>query len=285
MSDRILELFGTPAGQPGAKWAAIVTAQECPFLRRSCIKVRKSQPEISIGTCTVEYGTANEPILICPYRLLERQQVFTDCLHLLTLHEPGNEIHLVSELAIPGGSVDYFVVSARDGKVVDFVGIELQTLDTTGTVWPERQRFLHAMGVPTDQRDRDSKKPYGMNWKMTAKTILVQLHHKIETFEHVNKRLVLIIQDRLLSYMQGEFSLAHLRAARLGDSLHIHAYALAKSSQNWRLRLDSRLSTDAAGLAKCLGLQASPQVELQEMLDMLTQKISGDTLLTIGPSA
>ncbi len=191
----------------------------------------------------------------------------------------------MSELAIPGGSVDYFVVSARDGKVVDFVGIELQTLDTTGTVWPERQRFLHAMGVPTDQRDRDSKKPYGMNWKMTAKTILVQLHHKIETFEHVNKRLVLIIQDRLLSYMQGEFSLAHLRAARLGDSLHIHAYALAKSSQNWRLRLDSRLSTDAAGLAKCLGLQASPQVELQEMLDMLTQKISGDTLLTIGPSA
>jgi len=57
-------------------------------------------------------------------------------------HEPGNELHIVSEVSIPGGSVDYFLVSAKDGKVKDFVGIELQTLDTTGTVWPERQRLL-----------------------------------------------------------------------------------------------------------------------------------------------
>ena len=27
------------------------------------------------------------------------------------------------------------------------MGIELQTLDTTGTVWPERQRLLKELGV------------------------------------------------------------------------------------------------------------------------------------------
>lgn len=32
---------------------------------------------------------------------------------------------------------------------------------------------------------------------MTAKTTLVQMHHKIQTFEHVNKRLVLVTQDGL----------------------------------------------------------------------------------------
>jgi hypothetical protein len=37
-----------------------------------------------------------------------------------------------------------------------------------------------------------------MNWKMTAKTILVQMHHKVETFEHINKKMVLVIQDVLL---------------------------------------------------------------------------------------
>lgn len=41
-----------------------------------------------------------------------------------------------------------------------------------------------------------------MNWKMTAKTILVQLHHKIDTFESISKHLVLVVQDYLLDYMK-----------------------------------------------------------------------------------
>ena len=123
---------------------------------------------------------------------LERRQIFTDCFHLLTTHDPGNELHIIPEVSVPGGSVDYFLVSSKDGKVKDFVGIELQTLDTTGTVWPERQRLLRKLGVPRKDVVEESDKPYGMNWKMTAKTILVQMHHKIQTFEHVHKKLVLV---------------------------------------------------------------------------------------------
>lgn len=151
-----------------------------------CFKVRKSQPEISIGTCTVRYGKEKKDIIICPNRLLARKQVFTDCLQLLTLHEPGNELHIVSEISVPGGSVDYFLVSARDAAVKDFVAIEFQTLDTTGTLWPDRQRLLTELGIDlNDNSESLSNKTFGMNWKMTAKTILVQLHHKIETFEHL----------------------------------------------------------------------------------------------------
>lgn len=109
-------------------------------------------------------------------------------------------------------------MSALDRKIKDFVGIELQTLDTTGTVWPERQRFLHSKGLPVPPADIQSTKAYGMNWKMTAKTILVQLNHKIQTFEHLNKHLVLVIQDRLLTYMRREFSFGHLsQQARVAD--------------------------------------------------------------------
>jgi hypothetical protein len=67
------------------------------------------------------------------------------------------------------------------------VGIELQTLDTTGTVWPTRQRFLASKGFDDIPRaELENTKTYGMNWKMTAKTILVQLHHKIQTFDTVS---------------------------------------------------------------------------------------------------
>ena len=122
MSD-VIELFGeTTLSETSSKWNTVLDRQWCPYLDRKCIKVRKSQPEISIGTCSVLYGKAKRPIVICPFRLLERGQIFTDCLHLLSLHEPGNELHLVSEVAVPGGSVDYFLASVRDGKVKGFRG-------------------------------------------------------------------------------------------------------------------------------------------------------------------
>jgi hypothetical protein len=168
------------------------------------------------------------------------------------------------------------LISARAGKVVDFVGIELQTLDTTGTVWPERQRFLKTVGVPRIDTAETSTKSYGMNWKMTAKTILLQMHHKATTFEHINKRLVLVIQDPLLRYMAGEFKFDHLRApASIGDSVHLHSYELiAATTKTLRPSLQSRLSTDADGIATCLGLQAEPRVDLAHIVASLEARIS-----------
>jgi hypothetical protein len=282
-NNAVLELFGHAATEASVKrWQTIVGKQWCPFLDRKCLKVRKSRPNISIGACSVRYGREDKPLLICPYRFLARRQVFTDCLQLLTMHQPGNELHLIPEVSIPGGHVDYFLASANGGKVRDFVGVELQTLDSTGTIWPARQRFLKEKGFKVPAREADSKKPFGVNWKMTAKTILVQLHHKIETFEHLGKHLVLVIQDHLFSYMSRQFNLEGLEPASLGRPLQIHAYRLAEDHQKHRLLMANRYSTDTDGLAACLGLQASPKIELQVILAELERKLSERTLFTIG---
>ena len=277
---KVAELFGKAAEASSVDWTQVIDAQQCPFLSKRCYKVRKSNPEISIGTCTVLYGREPEPIIICPSRLIQRGQIFTDCIHLLTSHEPGNELHLVSEVSVPGGSIDYVLVSVRDGKVRDFVGIELQTLDTTGTVWPERQRLLRTLGVARDGSGEESDKPFGMNWKMTAKTILVQMHHKVQTFEHVNRKLVLVVQDKFLAYMEGEFKFDHMsRPAAIGDSMHLHAYRMGRAADgNFNLSMVSRLSTDAAGIATCLDLQAEARIELEQIIATLQSKISSATL-------
>jgi hypothetical protein len=277
----IVELFGHSV-KGNEDWSRIVQEQQYIFLGRKCWKVRKSDPNTSIGTCTVLYGIPQEPVVICPTRLIERRQVFVDCLHLLTMHEPGNELHLVSEVAIPGGSVDYILVSARDGDVKDFVGIELQTLDTTGTVWPERQRLLRQLEVPRYDDAENSPKSYGMNWKMSEKTILVQMHHKIETFEHINKKLVLVLQDRLLTDMSRKFAFGHVHEpALLGDSMHFHAYGLeVQPDRSLRLVMHSRMSTDAAGVSVCLGLQAEARVELEQLVKAIQAKLSSATLFS-----
>jgi len=215
--------------------------------------------------------------------MIERGKIFNDCIHLLTNHEPGNDLHVVSEVTIPGGCVDYFLVSAKDGKVKDFVGIEIQTLDTTGSVWPERQRLLAELDIPREDDAENGSQTFGMNWKMTAKTILMQMHHKTQTFEHVNKKLVLVIQDKLLDYMKREFRFSHLNSpAQVGDSMHIHAYSLREGHEGYlKLRMSNRLSTDVDGVAECIGLQAEARVELIIILNILQDKISDDTLLNL----
>jgi hypothetical protein len=278
---RVRELFTFSVERDDVNWKSLLRKQQCRFSGKRCFKVRKSQASVSIGTCTVRYGADEKDVIICPHRLLERKQIFADCLHLLTSHQPGNELHLVPEVAIPGGSVDYFLVSTdASRKVRDFVGIELQTMDTTGTVWPERELALQELGLKKNVAEPE--KNFGMNWKMTAKTILVQLHHKIDTFEAINKHLVLVIQDHLLDYMKREFAFGHVSPQPLiGDSMHFHSYRLQKEDKDYKLVLDSRCSTDSAGISKLLGLKADANIGFEEIARILEGKISDSTVFSI----
>ena len=279
---RVSELFSFSVNRKDINWKEIIEQQLCPYTQKRCFKVRKSESDISIGTCTVKYGESLDDIIICPHRLLERKQIFTDCLHLLTRHIPGNELHLIPEVTIPGGSVDYFIVSTdANRKVKDFIGIELQTMDTTGTVWPERQKAVKELGLNSE--DVISNKTFGMNWKMTAKTILVQLHHKIRTFENLDRHLVLIVQEQLLNYIKKEFSFSHISPHPLiGDTMHFHSYELRTVDNQLKLFLKERYSTNSDGISKLLGLNANANVEFDEIAKILENKISEKTIFTIG---
>ena len=153
-------------------------------------------------------------------------------------------------------------------------------MDTTGTVWPERQLCLYELGLIPEEPQVD--KLFGMNWKMTAKTILVQLHHKIQTFQSLNKHLVLVVQDPLLRYIEKEFSFEHIhKNPLLGDSMHFHSYNLMELDNRYKLKLESRFSTDSEGISRLLGLKANANVELEEILSILQSKISDATLLRL----
>ena len=275
----IAELFGHPTSTSDLDWTSIVQEQHCPFLGRRCYKVRKSDPDTSIGSCSVLHGRADTPTVVCPERLVEHGHVFTDCLHLLMLHEPGNTLHVVSEIQVPGGSVDYFLVSEREDKVVDFAGVEIQALDTTGTVWPARQHFLRQVGLPV-AGEADGKARFGINWKMTAKTILMQIHHKLETFENLGKKLALVLQDVLLDYMIREFDFEGIsRQSRSGHPLHIHSYGTREEDGGAiRLHMTERRSSDSDGVAKCLALRAEARKGLGDLTKQLQNKIGQDTV-------
>ena len=76
----VVELFGNPVTAALSEWRNIVTEQRCPYIDNRCYKVRKSAPDVSIGACAVNYGRRDDLLVICPARMLERRQIFVDCL-------------------------------------------------------------------------------------------------------------------------------------------------------------------------------------------------------------
>jgi hypothetical protein len=82
--------------------------------------------------------------------------------------------------------------------------------------------------------------------------------------------------------MQKAFRFDHLAQARLGDSMHIHTYKLKQTADNaYHLDLKERFSTNADGIAQSLGLQADPNMALEQILAFLENKISENTLFML----
>ena len=94
------------------------------------------------------------------------------------------------------------------------------------------------------------------------------MHHKSETFEHINKHLVLIIQKPLFEHMIRNFNFSHIEGVRLGDPVHIHSYSFL-------------ISTDSVGIANCLGLNADRKVELEDLIHILEPKLIESNRLKI----
>jgi hypothetical protein len=94
-----------------------------------------------------------------------------------------------------------------------------------------------------------------------------------------------VIQDHLLQYLKQQFAYDHYTSARLGDTMQIHPYSLRQDMQDFKLELGQRLSTDAGGVAKCIGIQAPTKVELEVIVAELEKKISASTLLTLDAKA
>lgn len=99
------------------------------------------------------------------------------------------------------------------------------------------------------------------------------MHHKSETFEHLNKHLVLIIQEPLYEHMKKDFNFNGIKGVRLGDPIHIHSYNFQEYENKLCLALHTRISTDSEGIANCLGLNAESKVELQDLIQILEPKL------------
>jgi len=259
---RPLEFYGHNTSTE-QDWKAVLTEQQCPFLTRKCIKQRKSDPNQTIGACIAGYQSS--PLIICPKRFLENHRIFLDSIELLSARQA--QFFIVPEVAMPGGSIDYLLVAMRGDEVIDFLGVEIQSLDTTGSggIWSAREDLYG--GHLSEQYQ------YGMNWKMSAKTILIQMHHKAESFEVLGKKLVLVLQLQFYDYVSRAFQTAHIGTARAEDSVHFHTYHCVELNRQFRPALAERRSTNIRGIERMLKLGKGAGISEEEVIQRIKAKL------------
>ena len=104
---------------------------------------------------------------ICPKRLLGAD-LLNDILDNCWPNAKPKNPRVAYEIKMENfGNVDMVVadISEADGSITDFVSVELQAVDTTGSYEPAYQGVLNS-------RDEVTLKSYGINWKNVRKRLV-----------------------------------------------------------------------------------------------------------------
>lgn len=197
MAGKIWEFFGYRADDHSAAAIAAVNEKQCPFLAETCEK--RLSDGIVAGVCTIKPMTSG-PVMCCPIRLYaDKYRILYDVAKIAfeedyelvsggkaserakAKQEPvvavfgkrwGGELRLPQK----DGAGSYFVdwvlaLLDANGKLKEFVAVEVQTIDTTGNYRNGRE------GLLSPERTNPTT-TVGMNWENVNKRILPQLIYK-----------------------------------------------------------------------------------------------------------
>lgn len=188
----IEEILGTRAisgFQPAAQ------DYRCPFIDRTCIKRSTAEKNSPYPVCSLRKASG-DVIAVCPKRFYERDFLADIIEHAWTGPKPVNPM-IASEVKMEGfGNVD-FVISdiAPDGSINQFVSVELQAIDITGSARLAYDAILAGKQL--------AKRPtFNFNWKNVAKRYMNQLISKGYYHHHWGTKIVASIQDEVYDYFR-----------------------------------------------------------------------------------
>lgn len=259
-----IEVFGHVYTDMGEDARNHRECQYCPYLGRECTKPRKSEPHVKVGICTVGYRgnflDHYEPVIICPFRFLD-EVVFRSIQQRFFPH--WENVRWVKEVTMGvSGNVDYVAINtnAEGTEAQDFFCVEFQANGTTGSPYPYVQDLLrlgHYAGNYT----------YGLNWANEfMKTMMQQVYKKGQVVVSWNRKIVFVIQDIALQYLENTVDTSDLRK-NMNDPIHFMTYSLRWSEEEGRFIMyhDRWTSTDLNGINKILA-RANPDQYLSENL-------------------
>lgn len=242
----LVEVFGYAPDDLSPQCRTLWNISACPFINKTCTKTNHDK-SIIYGTCSVTspYGDC----IICPNRLYQdnygvlksiSKEVFGDDLDLIMFEDyiprrqeisrcivalgqnSGKEVKIGTSL-----SMDWVLAVIENGKLVEYTGVEVQSIDITGNY---RDAWYAYKNLTTETSIVPSSE-HGMNWANVHKRLIPQIIRKgliYSRSEFVKSGLYFVVPD--IVYLKFEDiigkDITHLENAGK-DVITIHTYELS----------------------------------------------------------
>ena len=184
----LVEVFGHAPSDATPKARKYWELKACPFIGRACTKYDHTNT-ICYGTCSVT--NVGQEVVICPNRLYANnyesirevaEDVFGKLPFMLFdeyVKKASSELDCVVALGQNSGkevklskmSMDWVLARIRKGKLVEYVGIEVQSIDITGN-------YRDAWYAARDQKSDIPASGHGLNWANVHKRLMPQIIRK-----------------------------------------------------------------------------------------------------------
>jgi hypothetical protein len=224
----------------------------CPFLKRTCIKRSTALPGQQYPVCSIR--TLREGLVcVCPKRFYA-----VDFLHEVIKHcwpgkKPPANPKFAPEVKMKGfGNVDFVIADiSLDGNIQQFLSVELQAIDITGSVMTAYSGLLKS-------EDLDRKPTYGLNWDNVYKRFVTQLIRKGYFHHHWGTKIVAVVQDVVYQYICKRFEFMRSSDVRGATTNIIFMAYRYDTGGKPRLVLDSVEGTSHSNLQQAVLYKEAP---------------------------
>lgn len=231
----IAEVLGRPA-QMGFDPAS--EGYQCPFTKKRCVKAASATP---LPVCSVFRG--GRQVIICPKRLLERDVIDDVIDSCWTAAAPVHKA-IASEVQLGDfGNVDFVVADVDGSNVENFISVEAQAVDVTGSYRPAYDALVAGAMLtraPT----------FNLNWDNVYKRYVTQLIRKGFYHHHWDTKMVALMQDDVYKYIYNKFPF--LTTTDVGDQSVNIVFLIYKivGSGPYHLVVDRAVGTSHANLSQ-----------------------------------
>lgn len=203
-----IDVIGEILGEPAEYMRNPVTLDyQCPFINSKCTK-RSQRFSGPYPVCSIFHGkNENRKLMcVCPKRFFQAsftQKIIETC----WVGEIPKDPIVVHEVKMEDfGNVDFVIADLDDSKkhVIQFISVELQAVDITGTVEPAFQSVINSDEVCEKSFN------YGINWENVRKRYITQLINKGFFHHHWKSKIVAVIQETLYDNLRSKIKFDEL---------------------------------------------------------------------------
>ncbi|MFH0824412.1 MAG: NotI family restriction endonuclease [Pseudomonadota bacterium] len=201
----------------------------CPFINSSCVK-RSHRIEGPYPVCTIK--RREDFVCVCPKRFYQApllQDVLENC---WTSERPENP-RIAYEVSMKGfGKVDFVVadIDPTAQSVRNFISVELQAVDLTGSVEPAYNAVLNSTLL-------EKRPSHGINWANVRKRYVSQLISKGFFHHHWKTKMVAVMQSVLYAEFRKFIQFDELVPEQGNIVFMLYDYEPDPTAPNQHLRL------------------------------------------------